>query len=50
MEVEERRRAMAFEERKLKAKKRRRELKATVARVQAERDARLKAEQIKLDH
>ena len=44
-EIEERR-----EQRAMEAEDRRRELEATVAREQAERDARLKAEQLKLEH
>jgi len=49
-EAEAQRLAMEFEGRKLEAEKRRRELEITVAREQAERDARMKAEQVKLDH
>ena len=39
-----------MEERKLAVEERRLKLEITVDREQAERDARLKAEQIKLDH
>jgi len=46
----ERKKNMAFEEKKLEAEEKRRELKVTVAREQAERDARLKAEQVRLNH
>ena len=41
---------MEFEERKLAAEERRLKLEVTVAREQAERDARIKAEQVGLDH
>jgi len=50
LEAEEKRRAMALEERKLEMEERRRELEVTVAREQAERDARLKAEQLRVEH
>jgi len=49
-EAEEQKRAMEFEERKLAAEERRLKLEVTVAREQAERDARIKAEQVGLDH
>jgi len=41
---------MNFKRKKLEAEERQRELEFTVAREQAERDARLKSEQIKLEH
>jgi len=49
-EAKREQRAMEAEERKREAEKRRRELEVTVAREQAEPDARLKTEQIKLEH